>query len=89
MSSFPEFDIFEDLQQQLGRREPGRHPFQFVELFGGKPLQVLLFEPDPETFRDEFVYISRGNLLLRKQRQPDGAIIWESIATTGPAPTVR
>lgn len=44
----------------------GGNPLNFVELKNGKMVTELFYEPDPETFRDQFYYNSRLNRLYKK-----------------------
>lgn len=53
----------------LSRRGPGGggfNPYRSLELYGGKVLEPLPFEPDPRTHRDEFYIHSRDNRVYRR-----------------------
>ena len=46
----------------------GYNPHRFIELFGGKMVETLRHEPDALTFRDEYYYNTRINVLFRRVR---------------------
>lgn len=50
---------------------PSSNPHRFIELIGGREVKMLFFEPDPETFRDDFYYNSRRNVLYKKIKAID------------------
>lgn len=60
----------EALSETIRRRDlhpiGGGNPIQFIELEGGKMVQQIYYEPDPTTFRDQFYYNARLNLLFKK-----------------------
>lgn len=41
-------------------------PHRYIEQYGGKPVQLSFYAPDPMTFRDGFYYHSRENQLYKK-----------------------
>lgn len=44
----------------------GGNPINWVELGGAKLVELLAFEPDPSTFRDQFYYNTRLNQLFKR-----------------------
>ncbi|MEM3116865.1 MAG: hypothetical protein QW136_00460 [Nitrososphaerales archaeon] len=41
-------------------------PHRFIELYGGKPVSISFYPPDPMTHRENFYYNSRENQLFKK-----------------------
>jgi len=56
----------------------GGNPHRFVELVGGKFAEQLHYEPDPETFRDQFYYNTRLNRLYKKLKTKPKPV-WKSV----------
>jgi hypothetical protein len=44
---------------------------RFVELAGGREVPIQFYEPDPNTFRLNYYYNSRLNILYKKVRSSD------------------
>lgn len=44
----------------------GGNPNRFIELVGGRFVPLMFYQPDPNTFRDEFYYNARLNRLFKK-----------------------
>jgi hypothetical protein len=51
----------------------------FIELFKGKPVELLIFEPDPNTYRDGFYYHTRENRLFKKMKAGD-VFVWKDVS---------
>ena len=72
-------DVLEGI---LGRRSRYSFPgfsHNFIELFHGKPVELLIFEPDPNTYRDGFYYNSRENRLFKKMRAGN-LLVWKDVS---------
>lgn len=50
----------------------------FITLFKGKPVELLTFEPDPNTYRDGFYYNSRENRLFKKMKA-GSLFVWKDV----------
>ena len=48
----------------------GGNPHQFVELLGGKLVEMVAYQPDPLTFRDEYYYNTMTNHLYKRYNDP-------------------
>lgn len=55
----------------------GGNPHQFVELLGGKMVEIWAYPPDPLTFREEYYYNSTINELFKKDNDP---VRWKRIS---------
>jgi hypothetical protein len=51
----------------------------FITLYGGKPIEIIFYEPDPASFHGEFYYNARSNQLFKKLATPDNRIVWKSV----------
>lgn len=56
----------------------GTIPYRFIELFGGRPVVISFYEPDPNTSRSEFYYNSRENQLF-KRCQARNRFFWKPV----------
>lgn len=73
--------ILSELEEILTRRVVGASagmPFSFIRLFGGSPVEILHYQPDPQTHRDDFYYNSRENMLYKKY-QTDIRFVWKPV----------
>lgn len=52
-----------------GTYDIGGHPHTFVELFGGKIIPMLWYEPDAFSFRHDYYYNSSDNNLYTKSAE--------------------
>ena len=50
----------------------------FITLFGGKPTELIFYEPDPNTYRDNFYYNTRENRLFKKMKAGD-LFVWKDV----------
>ena len=55
-----------DVIARRGQSTTGYNPHRFVELFGGTVVEAINYEPDPQTYRQEYYYNSRVNQLFKK-----------------------
>lgn len=55
-----------DLSLHRGSPGVGGNPHRFVELVGGEEIHYSFYEPDPETWRTEYFYNTRINVLYKK-----------------------
>ena len=69
-------DLFE--RRAKGTNEPGGNPHRFIELFKGMEVPVQFFEPDANSFRDDYYYNSRENKLKKKVKNGQ-LYAWKSI----------
>lgn len=51
----------------------------FIELFGGKPVELLIFEPNANTYRDGFYYNTRENRLFKKLKAGN-LYVWKEVS---------
>lgn len=66
------YNFIDEIREQKEKEstyEAGGHPHTFVELFGGKPVQILESEPDISSFRDDNYYNSSENMLYVKKAE--------------------
>ena len=71
----------EDILAKRGRASDFYgHTHNFIELFGGKPVLMSFYEPDPNTTRDSFYYNTRENQLFKKFKAID-KYVWKSIGS--------
>lgn len=71
-----------ELEEILTRRGVGSSfglPFSFIKLFGGSPIEILHYQPDPNTHRSEFYYHSRENMLFKRYRSNDDRLVWKPV----------
>jgi len=54
-------DIFTHRQKSLGFNSN-----RFIELVNGKEVPIQFYEPDPNTFRSDYYYNARLNVLYKK-----------------------
>jgi hypothetical protein len=79
--------LLDDLGRYRGNPSPGGLPLSFIErYFGGKAIQMMFHQPDPNTFRDEYYYNTRQNVLYRKVEAPavgcttGSSKVWKAIS---------
>ena len=60
----PGIEIFRRVN--TGDQAPTGNPNRFMELFGNEFIPMQYYEPDPITFRDDFYYNTRSNVLYKK-----------------------
>jgi hypothetical protein len=48
----------------------GGNPHQFIELYGGKLVEMVAHQPSASTFRDEYYYNTMENQLYKKNNNP-------------------
>lgn len=76
MGSYP---VLEDI---LNRRTPhagGGLALQFIELYGANLVPMQHYEPEAGSFRHDFYYNTRQNVLYRKLHA-DGKVVWKRIS---------
>ena len=73
----PFFDDLNALDRAVGER---RNNPQAIELYGGKTVEMSHYEPDADTFRDEYYYNSRINRLFKKIYDNRGFYFWKPIS---------
>ena len=71
--------ILDDIIRHRGRPTVGHNPLRFIELYGAELVPLQFHEPDPTTFRSEYYYNSRQNVLFRKLNTSDGRVVWKRI----------
>jgi len=71
--------VLHDIIEKRGRSGIGHNPIRFIERFGAKEVPIMSYEPDPTTFRDEYYYNSRINVLFRKLPTDDDRVVWKRI----------
>ena len=60
-------NFFDEVFDFVGAPGPGWTPLAFLEhYYDGKPVPMSNRIPDPHTFRDEYYYNTRQNILYRK-----------------------
>jgi len=74
-----DFTPLEDILVKRGRTGPFLgHTHNFITLFNGKPVELSFYQPDPNTFRDDYYYNSRENQLFKKILAGD-QFVWKPI----------
>lgn len=79
--------LLDDLARYRGNPTPGGVALTLVEFIGGKPVQFSNIVPDPNTFRDEYYYNSRQNILYKKIDAPaigctkNASKVWKAISS--------
>lgn len=58
--------FLDDLSDRRGRQEVGHNPAWFLEREGAKLIIPTAFEPDPNTYRDDYYYNAITNALYKK-----------------------
>lgn len=61
----------------------GSNPINFIELYGLRNVEVLSYEPDPNTYREPYYYNAKVDMLFKKitaskEGQPD-VKVWKQI----------
>lgn len=62
--------ILDDIAKYRSNPSPGGLPLIMVERLGGKPVPLSNVDVDPMTFREEYYYNTRRNILYRKVDAP-------------------
>lgn len=71
--------VLDDIIRNRGRSTVGHNPTRFIELYGAEIVPIQFYAPDPVSFRSEYYYNSRQNVLFRKLNTSDGRIVWKRI----------
>lgn len=72
--------IMQDIYRFRGSVTNGYNPHRFVELYDGEVVQVLHYEPDPQSYRGKFYYNARTNQLYKKLLTGGLYAYWKSIS---------
>lgn len=51
----------------------------FITIFGGRPVTVIFYEPDPVSFHGDYYYNARENQLFKKLQTPDHRVVWKAV----------
>jgi len=79
--------LLDDVARYRGNPSPGGLPLTMVEMLGGKPVPFSNTVPDANTFRDEYYYNSRQNILYKKMDAPaigctiNAFKVWKAISS--------
>ena len=71
-------NFVDDLSARRGTPRVGANSLQLgIERVGGRMVQVIAFEPDPVTFRDDYYYNAQTNALYKKVivSERDGMVV--------------
>jgi hypothetical protein len=71
---------FEDILTKRGKKPFSGLPHQFLELLGGKPVEMIYYEPDANTFRDQYYYNTRENKIYKKLKAGT-KYVWKDAST--------
>lgn len=78
--------LLEEVARYRGNPSPGGLALTMVEFLQAKPVLFSNVVPDPNTFRDEYYYNSRQNILYRRVEAPvigctvNSARVWKAIS---------
>ena len=62
--------ILDDILEHRWPSTVAGNPLTFVELFGATPVELLFYEPDPNTYRLNYYYNTKLNKLYKKILTP-------------------
>jgi hypothetical protein len=51
----------------------------FITLYGGRPVTIIFYEPDPTSFHGNYYYNARENQLFKKLKTPDHRVVWKAV----------
>lgn len=66
MSEFPVLEEIINKRMVEETHTQGGLPYSFTKLNGGKIVEMLCYEPDVSSFRDEYYYNTKENVLYKK-----------------------
>ena len=58
--------ILDEIVQYRGNPSTGFNPLSWITYADGVPVEILIAEPDPLTFKQNYYYNSRINILFKK-----------------------
>ncbi len=81
----------EEVLEKRGTVTPGYNPHRFAELYGASMVPIMNYEPDAQTFRNEYYYNSRHNRLYKKLMRTgrQTQYFWKPVSSIDEAPQVQ
>lgn len=71
--------MLSDIYDRRGRHRFDGHTHNFIELYGGKPIDTSFYEPDPNTFRANFYYNTRENRIFKRMKAGN-LYVWKDVS---------